>query len=103
MVSNKPAIALEKEDHKRDAEFKKALHGNSAELAGGFTAMLAKGDREAKKAAVDEYFKHFDNKSAKTETQADRDVSSPPVRSHFTSPRSSNSFSYRRAQQSMPP
>ncbi|KAK4222328.1 sterol 24-C-methyltransferase erg-4 [Podospora fimiseda] len=74
MVSNKPAIALEKEDHQRDAEFKKALHGKSAELTGGFAAMLAKGDAEAKKAAVDEYFKHFDNKSAVTETQADRDA-----------------------------
>lgn len=70
MVSSK--AALEKEDHARDAAFMKALHGKSTEAAGGFAAMLSK-DKEAKKIAVDEYFKHFDNKSAATETDADRE------------------------------
>lgn len=68
---------LEKEDHKRDADFMKALHGKSTEAAGGFAAMLSK-DRDAKKLAVDEYFKHFDNKRAEDETDADREVRSPP-------------------------
>ncbi|KAK4156791.1 sterol 24-C-methyltransferase erg-4 [Chaetomidium leptoderma] len=67
-------VALEKEDHARDAAFKSALHGKSAAAAGGFAAMLSKNDKEAKKLAVDEYFKHFDNKSAETETDADREA-----------------------------
>ncbi len=66
-------VALEKEDHKRDADFNKALHGQSAVAAGGFAAMFAK-DKNAKKVAVDEYFKHFDNKTAADETDADRAV-----------------------------
>ncbi|KAG7291940.1 C-24(28) sterol reductase [Staphylotrichum longicolle] len=65
--------ALEKEDHARDAAFMKALHGKSTEAAGGFAAMLSK-DKDAKKLAVDEYFKHFDNKRAETETDADREA-----------------------------
>jgi sterol 24-C-methyltransferase len=69
--------ALEKEDHQRDAAFMKALHGKSTEAAGGFAAMLSK-DKDAKKLAVDEYFKHFDNKRAENETDADREVGSPP-------------------------
>jgi sterol 24-C-methyltransferase len=35
--------------------------------------MLTK-DKEAKKLAVDEYFKHFDRKTAENETDADREV-----------------------------
>jgi sterol 24-C-methyltransferase len=66
-------VALEKEDHQRDAAFQKALHGKSSQATGGFAAMLSK-DKEAKKLAVDEYFKHFDNKSAETETDADREA-----------------------------
>lgn len=31
-------------------------------------------DKTAQKAAVDEYFKHWDNKAAKDETAADRKV-----------------------------
>lgn len=72
MVSSN-AASLEREDHARDAAFQKALHGKSSEAAGGFAAMLSK-DKDAKKLAVDEYFKHFDNKSAKTETDADREA-----------------------------
>ncbi|KAK4178250.1 sterol 24-C-methyltransferase erg-4 [Triangularia setosa] len=66
-------IALEKEDHQRDAEFMKAMHGKSTEAKGGFAAMLSK-DAEAKKLAVEEYFKHFDNKTAAAETDADREA-----------------------------
>lgn len=75
------SVALEKEDHARDAAFMKALHGKSTEAAGGFSAMLHK-DREAKKLALDEYFKHFDNKRAETETDADREVGSWQYQPH---------------------
>jgi hypothetical protein len=65
---------LEKEDHSRDAAFNKAMHKNSAGAMGGFSAMMKK-DKSAQKAAVDEYFKHWDQKAAATETVADREVS----------------------------
>jgi sterol 24-C-methyltransferase len=66
-------IALEKEDKVRDAEFNKAMHGTSSNAQGGFSAMLQK-DKKAQAAAVDEYFKHWDNKPAATETAEDREV-----------------------------
>ena len=72
-------MALETEDHSRDAAFNKALHGKSAAERAGFMSMLKK-DPQAQKAAVDEYFKHWDNKSAETETKETREVRSPPVR-----------------------
>lgn len=62
---------LEQENHQRDADFNKAMHGKSAQAKGGVAAMFSK-DREAKKLAVDEYFKHFDNKTAEGETEEDR-------------------------------
>lgn len=65
--------ALEKEDHVRDAEFNKAMHGKSAKARGGMTAMLQK-DKAAQQAAVDEYFKHWDNKAAADETEETRKV-----------------------------
>ena len=65
--------ALEIEDHSRDAAFNKAMHGKSAEERVSFMAMLKK-DPKAQKAAVDEYFKHWDNKDANVETQEIRDV-----------------------------
>lgn len=65
---------LEQEDHARDAAFNKALHGKSAKAQGGFAAMRGK-DAAAQKAAVDEYFKHWDNQSAKDETDENRAVS----------------------------
>ena len=66
-------MALEKEDHSRDAEFNKAMHGKSAKARGGMTAMFQK-DRAAQQAAVDEYFKHWDNKAAADETEETRKV-----------------------------
>ena len=66
-----PVATLEKEDHARDAAFQKALHGKSSEAAGGFAAMRTK-DKAAQKAAVDEYFKHWDNKEAAVETEETR-------------------------------
>ena len=65
-------IALETENHIRDAEFHKAMHGKSAETK-GFRSMLNK-DHEAHKMASEEYFKHWDNKSAGTETAEIREA-----------------------------
>jgi len=66
-------IALETEDHARDAAFNKILHGKSAASKGGFASMLSK-DREAQEAASQEYFKHWDNKAAGIETAEIREV-----------------------------
>jgi sterol 24-C-methyltransferase len=68
-----PSIVLEKEDHQRDAEFNRALHGKSAQSRAGFAAMRSK-DPQAQQAAVDDYFKHWDNKSVEEETEAIREV-----------------------------
>lgn len=65
---------LEREDHARDAAFNKAMHGKSAQARGGIAAMFSKGG-DAKQAAVDEYFKHWDNKPAENETAEERAVS----------------------------
>ncbi|KAF2500221.1 hypothetical protein BU16DRAFT_614008 [Lophium mytilinum] len=64
-------IALEQEDHVRDAAFHKALHGKSGKERAGFLAMMKK-DKIAQAAAVDEYFKHWDNKAAEVETDETR-------------------------------
>jgi len=66
-------IALEKEDHVRDAAFNKAMHGTSAKAQGGMAALFKK-DTAAQSAAVDEYFKHWDNKAAVDETEETRKV-----------------------------
>ena len=65
---------LEPENRQRDAAFNKALHGNSAKGHGGLIAMGNKNSK-AQQAAVDEYFKHWDNKSSAEETEATREVS----------------------------
>lgn len=59
---------LEKEDKQRDAAFNKVLHGKSSDATGGFAAMRGK-DAAAQKEAVEEYFKHWDNKKADVETE----------------------------------
>jgi sterol 24-C-methyltransferase len=74
MVASSTASNLEREDHQRDAAFNKAMHGKSAQARGGIAAMFAKG-ADAKQAAVDEYFKHWDEKAAKDETAETRAVS----------------------------
>ncbi|KAH7358675.1 sterol 24-C-methyltransferase [Plectosphaerella cucumerina] len=71
MVASSTTSKLEREDKARDAEFNKALHGKSAQARGGMAAMFSKG-HDAKQAAVDEYFKHFDGQSAKDETPEQR-------------------------------
>jgi sterol 24-C-methyltransferase len=74
MAVSSTASNLEREDHSRDADFNKAMHGKSAQARGGIAAMFSKGS-DAKKAAVDEYFKHWDNQAAKDETPEQRAVS----------------------------
>lgn len=64
-------IALEKEDHERDAAFASAMHGSSAQDQGGIRAMMGK-NTDAQKAAVADYFKHWDDKSAGEETEETR-------------------------------
>ena len=66
-----PVATLEKADKSRDAAFNKALHGKSSEATGGMRAMRQK-NHLAQKEAVDEYFKHWDNKAAKEETEETR-------------------------------
>jgi hypothetical protein len=61
---------LEQEDKSRDAAFSKVLHGKVNER-GGLASMFGK-DSASKKEAVDEYFKHWDNKAADVETEETR-------------------------------
>ena len=61
---------LEKEDKSRDAAFSKVMHGQ-VNQRGGFASMFGK-DSASKKEAVDEYFKHWDNKSHEVETEETR-------------------------------
>jgi sterol 24-C-methyltransferase len=65
-------VALQIEDHARDAAFKKAMHGNSAQKS-AFMAMISK-DSKSQEVAADAYFKHWDNKDAKIETEEDRET-----------------------------
>lgn len=65
--------ALEREDKARDAAFNKVLHGKSAKAQGGLAALRGK-DAAAQKAAVEEYFKHWDNQAAVDETPEIREV-----------------------------
>ncbi|PGH14936.1 hypothetical protein AJ80_05749 [Polytolypa hystricis UAMH7299] len=63
---------LEQEDHQRDAAFNKAMHGKSAQTSKGLMAMMNK-DKAAQKAALDEYFKHWDQKASADETEETRE------------------------------
>ena len=65
---------LVKEDHGRDAAFYKAMHGKTADQKSAFLAMVGK-DSKAQQVAADAYFKHWDNKDAKVETESEREVS----------------------------
>ena len=65
------AVSLEKQDLERDAAFKQALHGKTAEEQNAFLAMMGK-NHAAQKEAVDEYFRHWDNKGSAEETDETR-------------------------------
>lgn len=67
------ASVLETENHVRDKDFAKAMHGKSAAEQNHFMAWMKK-DKGAQKEAVDEYFKHWDNKAAKDETEEVREA-----------------------------
>jgi len=71
MGVTKDQITLEKQDKARDAAFKDALHGKTAQNQVGLFAAMGK-DHAAQKLAVDEYFKHFDNKGHEEETEETR-------------------------------
>lgn len=62
----------------REATFEKILHKNTGTRNVGMAAMLKK-DHEAQQAASNDYFRHWDNKTAQVETEEIRAVSS---RSH---------------------
>ncbi|CAN6674323.1 sterol 24-C-methyltransferase Erg6p [Trichomonascus vanleenenianus] len=66
-MSQTPKLA--QKDYKKDAEFAKAMYG-SAERS-GLGAVMGK-NRDAQQAAVDGYFKHWDNKGPKEETEEDK-------------------------------
>lgn len=72
-MGGKTQLQLEKEDKERDAAFNKAMHGKTGAQANSVATILFK-NPEAKQAALDAYFKHFDNKKADNETAADRKV-----------------------------
>ncbi|KAK9319451.1 S-adenosyl-L-methionine-dependent methyltransferase [Lipomyces orientalis] len=61
----------QKQDRAQDAEFKAALHGKNSTSKTGFIAAISK-NADAQKAAVTEYFKHWDNKRPSTETEEDK-------------------------------
>ena len=67
-------MALEREDHERDAAFSKALHGDTTGKEGGLFSMLGK-DAKAQKAAVDGYYEHWDGKATAEETESVKEVS----------------------------
>ena len=71
VTSSAAGYDLEREDKNRDAAFNKVLHGKSSQARGGLAAMRSK-DAAAKKEAVEEYFKHWDNKAAAVETEETR-------------------------------
>ncbi|KAL2074088.1 hypothetical protein VTL71DRAFT_7866 [Oculimacula yallundae] len=57
--------------HARDAAFSKIMHGTSSDEKSAFMAMLKK-DSAAQAMAADAYFKHWDGKDARVETEEDR-------------------------------
>lgn len=65
--------ALEKQDFERDTAFKQALHGKTGQNSNSFMNLMGK-DKDAQKLAVDEYFKHWDNKAASDETAETREA-----------------------------
>lgn len=68
-----PSAVLAEADHERDLAFYQALHGSSASQRSTFIAMLSK-NSSSQQVAADAYFKHWDNKDARIETEQDREV-----------------------------
>jgi sterol 24-C-methyltransferase len=68
-----PTIALEAQDFDRDAAFGQALHGRTSQDTNSFMNMMRK-NNDAQQLAIDEYFKHWDNKLSMNETNSDRET-----------------------------
>jgi sterol 24-C-methyltransferase len=65
----------------RDATFEKILHRESSNVV-GMSAMMKK-NHQAQKAATDQYFQHWDNKTAEKETEETRAVSGARLSPHY--------------------
>lgn len=61
-------IKLAPKEFEKDKAFAQAMHGDAKN--GGFRAVVGK-NREAHEAAVDGYFRHWDNRTAETQTEED--------------------------------
>lgn len=70
MVSSQQLITSEQA---RNSAFDHALHGTSGTGQGGFKAMMSK-DNGARKAAMEQYFQHWDDKKVEDETAEVRQV-----------------------------
>jgi sterol 24-C-methyltransferase len=64
------AEAVPTQSQVRDKEFAKALHGDQATNNAGYLAILTK-NKDAQKEATSTYFKFWDDKTAKNETEED--------------------------------
>lgn len=84
----------------KDMTFENIMHKKTATTHEGFSAMLKK-DKEAQQAAVSEYFQHWDNKEAKSETEADRAVS-VALSSQHSIPCTGTDLQHRHAQKTTP-
>jgi len=71
MAPTREKVQLEKEDKERDAAFKQALHGKTAQGQAGLLAAMGKA-HAAQQLAVDHYFTHGDNKPHEVETEETR-------------------------------
>lgn len=60
-------------DNNNTMTFEKVLHKDTSANKGGFSSMLKK-DHGAQRAAVDEYFQHWDDKAAEDETAEVREA-----------------------------
>lgn len=67
------AFVPQKQNRAQDAQFKDAMHGKDSTSRTGFLSAISKND-DAQQAAVDEYFKHWDNKRPSNETEEDKKV-----------------------------
>ncbi|KAK9459079.1 S-adenosyl-L-methionine-dependent methyltransferase [Lipomyces oligophaga] len=59
------------QNRQQDAEFKTAMHGKDVTNKTGFLSAISK-NVDAQQVAVSEYFKHWDNKDTKHETEQDK-------------------------------
>lgn len=75
MASQKSNLNLHQQNHKRDAELSRAVHGDSHQREGGIASLLGKRTNDNAKVA-DDYFKHFDGKVA---TEEERLVRTSPI------------------------